>query len=527
MSRGWQRRLGVGAVSLALAGAPIIGAPALAWADAATPSPTLNVTNPAASSAGPVASSATDPNPAASTTGPSPRGCVGVTPKKPWRLVASRPDPTASAVHVEWSAVGCTTGYRVSIVGAGVDRQVDIAGGTTSSLDIPDLSPGMNYHVTVTSIGTNGDGGVSGDFGLHRSGPSARADLTIDFPDAGPTAPVAASLTGAGPWVNPELTWTAPAGPEPASYRVRVVRGGGAVVEKTVPGTATKARLGDEVVAGVAYSVTLTPIMADGSEGSASRLSFGNRQAPRPEQVTGNAPVVQFSPVTDQQEGRVLGYEIGFGALQASKHVFVPAPSAVDAAAPWVAVDPSFAAVDASETAVPMSKMVAVVRTITTMGKSAWTPAETITHSEVATADASYFAGIGHIAGRQDTVPRNGFLNVHGSAADLQVTDLVWSQSPREQDVPVSLAVYGPAGSGSPAFTQDVPVTHLPDAAQDAWRASDIPLPDGWTSVVLRRGGADVARWVNTGGRPCVAAVTFGDAPTDLPAMWKDSWCTP
>jgi hypothetical protein len=35
----------------------------------------------------------------------------------------------------------------------------------------------------------------------------------------------------------------------------------------------------------------------------------------------------------------------------------------------------------------------------------------------------------------------------------------------------------------------------------------------------------DVARWMNAGGRACVAAVTFADAPTDLPEMWKDSWC--
>jgi hypothetical protein len=80
-------------------------------------------------------------------------------------------------------------------------------------------------------------------------------------------------------------------------------------------------------------------------------------------------------------------------------------------------------------------------------------------------------------------------------------------------------------GSGSPTFTQDVPATHLPDAAQDAWRASDIPLPDGWSSIVLRRGRVDVATWVNTGGRPCVATVAYGDAPTDLPEMWRDSWC--
>jgi hypothetical protein len=143
----------------------------------------------------------------------------------------------------------------------------------------------------------------------------------------------------------------------------------------------------------------------------------------------------------------------------------------------------------------------------------------------VATADASYFAGIGHVAGSQATVPRNGFLNVHDSAADLQVTDLVWSQSPRQQAIPLTVAVYGPSGARCPALMRDVPATHLPDAAQDAWRTSDIPLPDGWTSVVLRRGGADVARWVNTGGKPCVASVSYADAPTDLPDVWKDSWC--
>jgi hypothetical protein len=122
-------------------------------------------------------------------------------------------------------------------------------------------------------------------------------------------------------------------------------------------------------------------------------------------------------------------------------------------------------------------------------------------------------------------VPRNGFLNVHGATADLQVTDLVWSQSSHQQAIPVTVAVYGPSGASALVLTQDVPVTHLPDAAQDAWRASDIPLPDGWTSIVLRRGGTDVARWINTGGKPCVAAVTYADAPTDLPQMWKDSWC--
>lgn len=171
-----------------------------------------------------------------------------------------------------------------------------------------------------------------------------------------------------------------------------------------------------------------------------------------------------------------------------------------------------------------MAKMVAIIRTITTMGRSAWTSGRTIGHSEVATSDTwlPYFAGIGHVGG-DETVPRNGFLKVHGTTADLQVTDLVWSQSHREQAVAVTVSVYGPAGVL--AFTQEVPLTHLREAAQDAWRASDIPLPDGWTSVVLRRGGTDVATWVNTGGKPCVAAVTYGDTATDLPEMWKDSWC--
>jgi hypothetical protein len=171
--------------------------------------------------------------------------------------------------------------------------------------------------------------------------------------------------------------------------------------------------------------VTVTPVMADGSDGARSRLAFGDQEAPRPELVTGNAPVVQFSPVTDEQEGRVLGYEIAYGALQASKHVFVAAPSSGGTAAPWLAVDPSFAAVDGSGTTLPMSRMVAIVRTITTMGKSAGTPARTITYSDVATVDAAYFAGIGHVDGSRETVPRNGFLNVHGSTADLQITDLV------------------------------------------------------------------------------------------------------
>jgi len=295
------------------------------------------------------------------------------------------------------------------------------------------------------------------------------------------------------------------------------------VVEKTLPGSATTTRLGDAIAAGIPHTVSLTPVLADGADGTTSRLIFGNSQAPRPEEVTGNAPVIQFSPVTSVEVGRVLGYEIAFGAGQTSRHVFVAAPSEAGPADPWVAVDPSFAAVDETEKALPMKKMVAIVRTITTMGKSAWTPARTITYSDVATADAAYFAGIGHLGGGDETVPRHGFLNVHGAAVDVQVTDLVWAQSRRQQTVPVTLSVFG--SSGAPALTQDVPATHLPAGAEDAWRASDIPLPDGWTSIVLRRGGTDVVRWVNWGGRACVATVTFADAPTDLPEMWKDSWC--
>jgi hypothetical protein len=436
MNGNWQRIVGVGAASLTVLGSPIIVSSSPAWADSTVPGTTTTAVSPAAPA------TTANTNPAISTASPRPRGCEGISPKKPWRLVVSRPDSAASAVQVAWSAVGCTTGYRVNITGTGVDRHVDVTGGGTSSTVIPDLSPSQSYAITVTSIGASGDGGVSGDFRLRRSGQSTRADLAIDFPDAGPAEPVASSQTGAGPWVNPVLTWTAPAGPGPKGYRVRVTgSGGGTVVDKAVPGSDTKARLGDAVAAGVPYTVTVTPEMADGSSGATSRLTFGNKQAPRPEQVTGNAPVVQFSPVTDDQDGRVLGYEIGFGPTHSTRHVFVADPSAAGAPAPWVAVDPSFAAVDGSETALPLTKMVAEVRTITTMGKSAWTPARTITHSEVATADASYFAGIGHVDGSQATVPRNGFLNVHGNTADLQVTDLVWSQSPRQQAIPVTIAV--------------------------------------------------------------------------------------
>ena len=508
-----QRTWGIAAVSFTLLVAPVVGVATPAWATGTTTPPApAATTTPAAAT--PVTST------------PHPKGCEGISPKKPWRLVVSRPDPAASAVNVEWSAVGCTTGYRVNIVGTGVDRHIDVPGGSASSTTIPDLAPGLSYHITVTSVGAAGDGGVSGDFGLHRSGTTSHGELTIDFPDAGPTDPVAASSAGTGPWVNPVLTWTAPSGPEPKSYRVHVTSSaGGTVLDKTVPGSDTKTRLGNDVAAGVAYTATVTPVMADGSDGSASHLTFGNTQAPSPEQVTGNAPVVEFSPVADQQDGRVLGYEIGFGAAQSTKHVFVADPATTGVPAPWVAVDPSFAAVDASQKAQPLTRMVAQVRTITTMGKSAWTSAHTINYTNVATTEAAYFAGIGHVGNQGDTVPRNGFLNVHGSTADVQVTDLVWSQSSRQQSVPVTVEVYGPSGASTPALTQDVPVTHLPEAAQDAWRASDIPLPDGWTSIVLRRGGADVVRWVNTGGKPCVASVTYTDAPTDLPQMWKDSWC--
>lgn len=532
MRNGWQRTLAVGGASLALVGAPIIGVPALASAAVTAPDPVTPTSAPAAPTSAPLAPMpAADVTPAApvapvaaaGATNRKPRGCSDVTPKKPWRLVATRPDPTASAVDITWSPVGCTTGYRVTIVGTGVDRSLDIAGGTTGTVAVPDLSPTLSYTITVTSVGAAGDGGVSGAFRLHRSGQSTESELTIDFPDAGPTDPTVVSDAGASPWINPKLSWTAPTGAAPKSYRVKVTgSGGGTVVEDTVAGTETSTRLGNAISAGVPYTVTLTPVMADGTDGDASRLTFGDQKAPRPEQVTGIAPVVQFSPVTDVEKGRVLGYEIAFGAGLASKHLFVSAPAPTGSTAPWVALDPSFAAVDSSETAVPMAKMVAIVRTITTMGRSAWTSGRTIEHSDVATSDASYFAGIGHVGG-DETVPRNGFLKVHGASADLQVTDLVWSQSHREQAVAVTVSVYGP--SGSLAFTQDVPLTHLREATQDAWRASDIPLPDGWTSIVLRRGGADVATWVNTGGKPCVAAVTYADAATDLPEMWKDSWC--
>ena len=526
MTGTWRRTFGVSAVSLALLGAASIGAPAAARAEVAVPDPVTTTTSTDAPmpDVDPTTGAATGVTTFPSTSPTTPRGCVGVTPKKPWRLVAARPNPNASEVRIEWAAVGCTTGYRVSIVGTGVDRRIDVDSGSASTTTVTDLSPNLTYRITVTSIGATGDGGVSGIFRLHRSGIATESDLTIDFPDAGPAEPVAPSANGTGPWADPELTWTPPVGQDPKGYRLRVTGSGGAtVVEKTVAGTATKARLGDDVVAGMPYTVTLTPVMADGSDGDSSRLAFGNQQVPRPEQVTGNAPVVQFSPVSGLEKGRVLGYEIAYGALQASKHVFVPAAS-VAPSAPWVALDPTFATVDDSETAVPMKKMVAMVRTIATVGKSAWTPARTIAHSDVATPDAAFFAGIGHVGG-EETVPRHGFLNVRGSVADVQVTDLVWSQSRRQQAMPVTVTVYGPDGSGSPAFTQDVPVTHLPDSAQDAWRASDIPLPDGWTSIVLRRGGVDVARWANAGGKACVAAVTYGDAPTDLPEMWKDSWC--
>ena len=512
------RSIALSAVTLAVIGSSLAGVTTTAWADGTTPVPT--------STASPVpVPPPADPQTSSSTPTPRPRGCTGVTPRKPWRLVATRPDVNGSAVNLAWSVVGCTTGYRVNITGTGVDRHIDVAGGSTATAVVPDLPPTASYRISVTSVGAAGDGGVSGEFDLHRSTTSTRSNLTIDFPDAGPTTPVAPSSTGTGPWVNPELTWTAPAGSAPQSYHVQVTRSGSTIVDKTVSGSTGSTRLGDEIAAAVPYTVTLTPVLADGSDGPTSHLVFGARKAPQPEQVTGNAPVVQFSPVTDQQEGRVLGYEIAFGARQTSKHVFVSAPSSTDATTPWVAVDPSFAAVDAADNAIPMSTMVAQVRTITTMGKSDWTSSHSISHTEVATADAAYFAGIGHVGGGRETVPRNGFLKVHGTTADLQVTDLIWSQTRRDQAIPVTLSVYGPDPAAPPALTQTVPATHLTDVAQDAWRASDIPLPDGWTSVVLRRGGTDVARWVNTGGRPCVASVTFTDVATDLPQMWRDSWC--
>jgi hypothetical protein len=337
MRGSWQRALGVGGASLALLAAPIIGVPGPAWAEPTAPDaaaaptdPVVPTTPPAAPTTGPVAPA---PNPATSpstvdpTVAPTPgsrkpKGCLGITPRKPWRLVASRPDASTSAVEVEWSPVGCTTGYRVTVTGTGVDRQFEITGGSTSSVVIPDLAPGLSYSITVTSVGANGDGGVSGGFRLHHSGESAKSELTIDFPDAGPTEPVMASPAGTGPWVNPQLAWTAPVGSDPRSYRIKVTRSGGAtVVEDTVPGTATTVRLGDAVAAGVPYTVTVTPVLADGTDGHASRLTFGDRQAPRPEQVTGNAPVVQFSPVTDVKEGRVLGYESASGRCRHQRRV--------------------------------------------------------------------------------------------------------------------------------------------------------------------------------------------------------------
>jgi len=48
-----------------------------------------------------------------------------------------------------------------------------------------------------------------------------------------------------------------------------------------------------------------------------------------------------------------------------------------------------------------------------------------------------------------------------------------------QQAIAVTVAVYGPTGSAAPTVVQDVPVTHLPDVAQAAWRATDIPLPEG------------------------------------------------
>lgn len=507
--------VGASVLSLALLGATLAGGSSPAWAEDAVPSTSMSTSTAVAAPA---------PEPASTVNRPLARGCTGVTPRKPWRLVAKRVDPTSTEVALEWAAVGCTVGYRVSIQGADTERVIDVAGGGTSSLVVRDLPPTQSYRITVTSIGSAGDGGVSGVFRLAASSSSATPELTIDFPDSGPTGPVAPPASGDSPWVNPELSWTAPVGSDVSTYRLRVTGSGVTVVDKEIPGTATKVRLGEEISAGTPHSVTLTPVMADGREGKPSRLTFGNQQAPRPEQVTGIAPVVQFSPVTEIDEGRVLGYEVAFGAQQASKRLFVPAPPAGAAEVPWIAVDPSFDVVDGSDTALPMTKLVAIVRTITTMGRSPWTPARTITHSEVATAEASYFAGIGHV-GDGDTVPRHGFLNVRGSVADVQITDMVWSQSPRAQRVPVTVSVYGPGGTDSPVFTQDVPATHLPLSAEAAWRASDIPLPEGWTAIVLRRGGSEVARWLSTGARPCVAAVSFGDAPTDLPQMWKDSWC--
>jgi hypothetical protein len=141
----------------------------------------------------------------------------------------------------------------------------------------------------------------------------------------------------------------------------------------------------------------------------------------------------------------------------------------------------------------------------------------------VVNADTPYFAGIARIGDGSVTAPRYGFLNVRGRVADFQVSDFLWSRDSQGLSVPVTLAVFGP-GSTTPDFVQDVPLTRLPSGVH-TWRVTEIPVPDAWSSIVLRRGGADVVRWSNAGIRACVAAVTFADAPTDLPSIWKDFWC--
>ena len=516
------RTLVLAAAVMAILSGSVVGTVASASAQTTTadPAPAVPAGTSSPATPSPTTPGTTTPGavPAPSTT--AGKGCAGVAPQKPWRLVASRPDAQSADVKVEWSAVGCTSGYRVDITATGVTRRVDVVGGSTSSVVVPGLAPQLSYRITVTSIGASGAGGVSGVFVLHRSGSATAAELTIDFPDAGPSTPVPPSASGTGPWVNPELRWTAPAGSAPSAYRLKVTGTAGTVVERTLPGAATSAHLGDAVAAGLAYIATLTPVHADGSDGTSMRLAFGDQEAPRPEQVTGNAPVVQFSPAADPDEGRVLGYEVAYGSAQATTHVFLAAPTG--SGAPWIAFDPTFAAVDGADRTLPLRKLVVIVRTIATTGRSGWTPVQTLTYSDVATPDAAYYAGIGHVANGQ-TVPRTGVLHVQGSSADVQVSDLIWSQSGHGQAVTV--AVFGPGGSAAPAFTQELPATHLVDLAQDAWRISSLPLPDGWTSIVLRRGGVDVARWVHSGSRACVAAVSYSDAPTDLPDLWKDSWC--
>lgn len=522
--------------ALTLAVSATLAAQAPAWATrstadpvpapsaAATPSPAPTATpTPAPSSSATPAPTPTAPS--GSTSGTVTKGCQGVTPMKPWRLIAMRPTPVSTQVKIEWSIVGCTTGYRVIVEGAGVQRTFAVAGGASSSLTVPDLVPSIGYRITVTSVGTAGDGGTSGGFLLRRSGPATDAELAIDFPDAVPAGLVPAGDSGAGPWRNPLLSWTPPDGPLPTAYRIEVVgQGGATVVDRTVTGSAVSVRLGDDIVAGVAYRATVTPVRPDGTTGSPARLTFGDDEVPAPERVTGVAPAIQFTPVSEIQEGRLLGYEIAYGTLKATTHVFLDARSTPGAEQPWVAVDPTFNAAATMENRRPPAFLVTVIRAITTMGKSKWTVAQTLSRSEVINADTPYYAGIARMGDGTVTAPRYGFLSVRGRVADVQVSDFVWARDTQALAVPVTVAVFGPMGSAAPAFVQDVPVTRLPNGIL-AWRISEVPLPDAWTSVVLRRGGSDVVRWHNAGLRACVAAVTFTDAPTDLPAIWRDFWC--